>query len=602
MPPKKLKQKLQEEIEKREKETQQLEEEERQQKLVEDARKKEEEKIHRELKAKELEVETARLESEYPAMQDEENRMYTALDWENRAVEIMNEWKEHLQCRNLPDSPADFMTCLEEIRGIDIIPEMQLGAYIEPPILPAKVVQNSVDVCNDIEVVAQHLQQLFCASLESKADRIHFLSYLDDLRKVQFNIMNRAINYLLQRLERPNTVSDKEAILKPELMAWWKGGLLKIGLFANTSKQFRGKSIQWDALGINVDLPRSIAQHVIGFFVGLMGVFCEFDHVGFGKTSQFLPIGGILNLQLLGVPPFPRQMKGWEVRPDFHKWKDLMIMPYPNAQVATAAHPSRIEYLLPSNVVIDENCEVRWWDKENYIWSKEHVTDFKVESTESLAKRVSFFALKLTMYAVVQDRTVDFPYKWWYVRPLSKKCFQFTIQCYRDSLKFSFRVSCDGIQLETPVCQELQELTNLLPMKASELLTKLKYSGINLLPENTDTELISAKALVRKSLASPSVEAKAYREIARLSRCFHIVSSTQNKYLGSDRVIFRLRDRLEFDSFDPHEKEAEIDFKWVMCWEDKAALVDVLETTTDISELLSTDAKNTPPFDVRFVL
>lgn len=151
----------------------------------------------------------------------------------------------------------------------------------------------------------------------------------------------------------------------------------------------------------------------------------------------------------------------------------------------------------------------------------------------------------------------------------------------------------DGVSLLSPTYPELKGLMYedqagpdgavlRRVTKPAQLLLALRYSGINVLPEVEDLDQIDGMSPKR-----PEPEARAYSDLSELAAAYDVVSSRHNKKLGADQVMCRIRENTHYEEYDPLDMDAETEYKAVLFWPHKCALVESLESGTPCQTALA---------------
>merc|ERR1712176_1030872 len=155
-----------------------------------------------------------------------------------------------------------------------------------------------------------------------------------------------------------------------------------------------------------------------------------------------------------------KKVKGWTIRQIPPPGQELLKLPYPNTETHTAAsaaisavQPCKVEYKVPSQVIVRKNPEISWWDTATETWSTEGITEI---AWEPEVRKVSFFSARLASFSITQEKHLDLPYSWWCIRPCAARVCQLTVQAARYQLVFV--ISEDGLRLKGPDVPELCDL------------------------------------------------------------------------------------------------------------------------------------------------
>merc|ERR1719356_536535 len=101
------------------------------------------------------------------------------------------------------------------------------------------------------------------------------------------------------------------------------------------NKGMRAGSIDHAQIQITLEVPKSIAMQG-GSCIGVRSLYTKYDSCH-GKDPSNMPIGGMIRVDLLAIPPFSRRVKGWTIRQIPPPGQELTRLPYPNTEHTTTA-------------------------------------------------------------------------------------------------------------------------------------------------------------------------------------------------------------------------------------------------------------------------
>merc|ERR1712232_30337 len=454
--------------------------------------------------------------------------------------------------------------------------------------------EEAMQKCRESEEIVQDLMELYCkAREEGDTERQEWcMRYIHAIRQLEIDKIDEATAYLLLYIEKQEQNSHSQVFLQwppgPPGSPPWPAGRddIKVGFWGHlASKGFRAKQIDFTKIQIGLDLPKSIASG--GVSPGVRALYSTYDSVQ-GKDASNMPVGGMIRVDLLSIPPSSRKVKGWTIRQIPTPGQELLKLPYPNTTdthggaASISALPVKVEYKVPSRVLVKRIPTISWWDDQKEMWSTEGITDI---AWEPEVRKVSFQTARLAAYSITQERHMDLPYKWWVIRPVAPQVCRLTIQANRYQLHFV--ISEDGLRLQGPDIPELHDIMfdgagpDRQPRVRSPatLLWELRECGLNLMPEDADAEFLEGY-----TPKNPLTEARAYSDLSEIAGSWDIVSSCHNKSLpldrfgpGSDRAIVRIRENLLFEEYDALDPDCDVDYQAVMLFPDKACFVQSLE-------------------------
>lgn len=325
---------------------------------------------------------------------------------------------------------------------------------------------------------------------------------------------------------------------------------IQYGLWVNISKK-RLKQVEFESINVTCELAlKGMTQKEIALRVMQL----SFDPLTCLATHpvRFLPLGGVLYIETLDIPPIPMTRAGFKMREIKEISSRVNRVPYQD--VDWEGHieepPTKVTFNIPNHVLIrSETPFVGWWDSKASQWKLNGISNTFYDPD---SRRIEFSTTHLTTsLAVVHQRTFDVPYQQWYLSPLcpaGKNCavLSLTPKAQYSSTasvgQIVFLIRNDKCKLIAPDKPELAHLFNLM-MTPMELLTKMASSGINLILEDRDGEFIEYKP------KSSTMERNAYKSISDLcSICIFSSSKwNQNKGVPKDVGIFQVSKHL----FDP---------------------------------------------------
>lgn len=546
-----------------------------------------------------------RLELENSQVELMKNERKACLDYEMSKIEERQSWAKWLECCTRPNPRYEnqITTYLRQEKD-ELQAELALRAGGTSGKFPRHIdesIKKAVEKCEYAEAIITDLDDLYCTALEDKdVPRQEWcLHYKRKIRKLLMNQLDMATSEMVQRCEEmdpnPRQEVNKEF---PKDNSPDADANVRIGFYGHlASKGFRAKVIDWKDLGILLELPKSIALQSIGHCIGVRALYSTYDWVTYDCPAKQagvprLAIGGVLRVDLLSIPAFPRNCNNWVMRTVLPEGQELHRLQYPNEHAAPAAgalQPCKLEFRVPDSIVLRATVlKVSWWDEAAGVWSDDNISEVHWEEE---TRRISFFSLRLAAFSITQERTLEFPYKWWHLRALGNQKAELAVQANRFEVRF--QLTENGIALLGPVLPELRGLMyegeagpGQAPprrvMRPAQLLLALRQAGINLLPTDEDTECIDG---MQSKWAE--TESRAYSDLSEIAAAYDITSSRHNKKLPRDRALCRIRENLHYEEYDPLDLDAEMDYKGVLFWPNKVGFVQSLESVSPCNEALA---------------
>jgi len=579
---KKSKKALEDELQKQAEEQKRREEQERLQKLEEDSLTAHRTRLDAELEAFDRVYEAERLEEESSIVSRMKGDRKQSLEYEQQKLQDQINWQKFVSCTSRPNVAFEneittYMTMVRE----DKVQKME----------------DAMRKCHESEEIVGDLLELYCKAREDGdfARQDWCMKYIYEIRALEIEQIDEATAYLLQYIEKQEANAHSQVYL-----SWGnQTDYIKVGFWGHLlNKGFRAKQIDHPKIQIGLDLPKSIALQSMGHAIGVRTLYTKYDSC-YGKDPSQMPVGGMIRVDLLSIPPFSKRVKGWTIRQIPPPGQELTRLPYPNTEhttaTAIAVQPCKIEYKVPSHVLLRaKNPTVSWWDATIEKWSTEGITDL---AWEPEGRKISFFSARLAAFSITQERHLDLPYMHWSMRPVAPLQVELIVQAARYELHFV--ISEEGLRLKGPELPELHSIMYTEPVEGAEgmatgsggkeprvrspatLLCELRECGLNLLPEDGDAEFLEGY--------TPKVmetQARAYSDLSEIAAYYDIASSKHNKGLGGERAMVRIRENLQREEHDPLDPDCYMDYQSIMFFPDKACFVKSQEGQSPCNESL----------------
>ena len=465
-------------------------------------------------------VEIERLAAEYVTFSEELKKRQAAKMGYDEVEFARKDWEKFRAPTDAPDagSEKDMNTFITLTRNNNVCEMKEV-----------------LDVVREVEIVAATVDSVWSQSL---ADRDYNNLKITNAYMEQFSIailakLDAATAQFLRFVD--NNLNDRSEVQVEECTTDDMNGA-SLGLWGSFSdiRPIR-KSIQFEAMGIQMDVPKQILQQ--GIFVH-RAIRIPIDHAsisiyndpqGAGTSKEVL--GDLIQLDIL-IPPsqaFEIRAKKWVLREKANASTALKTIPYPS----TIGMKCYVK--VPDFVIMSPDTRIMCWDENAREWTEDGVTDYQYSETGRLCQ----FALTTCgIIGLVKDRTVDFPYKKWTLTPQraipkSKQFFEksacFTLHTARYEIVINIRGNqCSLAKAFDPAVSDLVGEQ----MGPGTLLSKLQKCGVNLLPHQSDMPKVENNGDVKKL----SLEDDVISEIARGASAFDFSSTPWNKEIGDQRV------------------------------------------------------------------
>lgn len=559
--------KREEERKKAEEERLKLEEEERIRKEEEEKKRAEEERIRKEKEERIRQEELARLAEEQPKVLERSNAIASMTRDSDEAKSEYDEWHKYIKCEYLPD-PNDERDLTTHLRLWEESRDTKLSECLKN--------------CMVAEQINDKIYEIYYESLsEFQKEKVEWCEYYIDkmlkMNRIKFDeitkyIMDHIEGFLLyteQEKDELKKQSKKVDSIKQIFMKQKQNEMFKVGIWGNSSKILRPMLIEFNDLGIEVELPR-IFQSLNNI---LRVTWVASDDMCL-DYSPYISVGGVLNIEVFNFPELPKKHRSWMIRTINDVGDMLNKRPYPDPSATSQQTDSiSIKFTIPNYVYIDEsreNIEVGWWDEENKVWQLEE-NEMKINKTSHL---VIFQTTRLAPFAYLQSRCTDYPYESWKLRCIAPDVAIFDIQGKRINL--TFEIGEDYVMLIEKDEPELKHLVN-QKMSPGMVLKNLSRCGIHLLPDDRDFQLGGLETKDRDS------EERAIWDVVCSVSAYSFRSSKWNKNPKlNGNIVLKIRENLEYDRefFEDYEP----DWRYVMWWPNKCSFVDCSDLNDDFEK------------------
>eukprot|EP00946_MAST-07B_sp_MAST-7B-sp1_P005369 g5369.t1 len=513
-------------------------------------------------------AELARLRSEQDESVQELTEFTTRLANVEAETNADMDWVRYVECSRMPNpyNEAELNTFMDEWLSDDVLD-----------------LKKNLATCMELEVVAKDLSSFTSKAKgrgeQEKADMYSY--YAGKIRDTELKKIDYATSELLA-----NTAKYTNEKNECKISATLKS--LKYGLWVNVAlKPFRLKVVDFSGTGIVVDIPKPVALHSVAIRI----VYHPASHVsGIGKAAGTdVPVGGVLHLDMLEMPPAVRQVKGWTMRQITDLSTDVGRMLYPpgatDPSASSNAPPLRVKCVVPKGVVVPSELRMGWWDKLSCKWVEDGISEPTFEEETRL---LSFHTTKLCSIAMIQPRHIDLPITNWWIRPRAQNVATFCLEGGR----FEVQIDIEGgnCTLRSPSRPEFEHLLGIPFSGSGRLFEALKECGINLCPSDDDAANCSLPSTAGEpiQIKDPTLEELVERDVCTIASAFAISGSKHNQGHGRNQCVFRIQEA-EFDDGAGVEDESKTDQEgeWKTVLYAVDSKVDELEVEVNEPQLIS---------------
>ncbi|XP_055428166.1 dynein axonemal intermediate chain 7 isoform X5 [Bubalus kerabau] len=532
-----------------------LEEEEKRQKEEEEARVKyekeemerleiqriENEKLQK-LEAKDLERRNEELEELYLL-----EACFPEAEKLKRDNRFLSQWKHYIECDGSPDP-----SIAQEINTFITLWKEETNETLE------EVIEKSKLVLNLIEKLKLILLETPPYDLQGK-NIIQYQESILELQELLHLKFNRATEILLRQA---STLADldsgnMEKVIQDENVT--------LCIWANLKKNPRHRSIRFSETQTGFEIPRILATSDIA----LRLLHTHYDHVTplspvLTPSQEHISIvtdfvkEEVKSVQTAVSKDLQEENKQQEnesnsvheeetkaegqgdVEEQMILKEGLQKYTYPpetteDLEAENVFPPIEVTLEVHENVIFFENPMVARWDAEGKQWKTDGISNVSYKSEERL---VTFNLETFCPVTLIQDAHINMPYQSWELRPLDVNKVLLTVTTVFTELQIQIKENLcmlASIKVNSKNHSSILEEKWMTPVS---FIIALKKAGLNIFPTG------HSHLYVVINYKHPSVEVKAYRQMALLSSAFAFCWSKWNTACDSKKAVFQVREHL----------------------------------------------------------
>ncbi|XP_044797192.2 dynein axonemal intermediate chain 7 isoform X6 [Bubalus bubalis] len=532
-----------------------LEEEEKRQKEEEEARVKyekeemerleiqriENEKLQK-LEAKDLERRNEELEELYLL-----EACFPEAEKLKRDNRFLSQWKHYIECDGSPDP-----SIAQEINTFITLWKEETNETLE------EVIEKSKLVLNLIEKLKLILLETPPYDLQGK-NIIQYQESILELQELLHLKFNRATEILLRQA---STLADldsgnMEKVIQDENVT--------LCIWANLKKNPRHRSIRFSETRTGFEIPRILATSDIA----LRLLHTHYDHVTplspvLTPSQEHISIvtdfvkEEVKSVQTAVSKDLQEENKQQEnesnsvheeetkaegqgdVEEQMILKEGLQKYTYPpetteDLEAENVFPPIEVTLEVHENVIFFENPMVARWDAEGKQWKTDGISNVSYKSEERL---VTFNLETFCPVTLIQDAHINMPYQSWELRPLDVNKVLLTVTTVFTELQIQIKENLcmlASIKVNSKNHSSILEEKWMTPVS---FISALKKAGLNIFPTG------HSHLYVVINYKHPSVEVKAYRQMALLSSAFAFCWSKWNTACDSKKAVFQVREHL----------------------------------------------------------
>lgn len=345
--------------------------------------------------------------------------------------------------------------------------------------------------------------------------------------KTQRRLLGQHLVTLIDRLSAYLLLNKEKFQLPETTQIEISEGPIELAMWINVERSSLNKNLHIHNMGIACELPKALLRQAIALRFIRMPVDVVSDPDSSDGFDEFYPLGGILSVESLALPPTSTTSKGWVMQPLTDLCHTVQRQRYPPASALAGSSNlhMRISVTLPKTIMIrDEKPLVGWFLTPECQWSREDIADVMYEKS---SHRMTFSTIHLTHMAALQEIAFDFPLSQWHIRPRGYSRASLNISGRRRwtvaEKEAEILIDEDGLaSLLRPNDPEMQGLLH-KPMPVSTLLFKMAQVGFNLMLTSRQ-----ASGLLDINPKKIQTEQSAHRKVAMVSSVFPIAHCPQD--------------------------------------------------------------------------
>lgn len=256
-------------------------------------------------------------------------------------------------------------------------------------------------------------------------------------------------------------------------------------------------------------------------------------------------IGGVLCFEFFALPPMERPALHWRMQHQPIDFMNTAILNHTNGPVLTndgeslelpQATALNIKFRVQPHILMRQPFSVAWWDHKAKKWTSQGVSDVLFNDT---TREVSCETVVFSPLAVVQSKSMDIPYRSWFLSPTALNEAMLTIEMRTHTLRIE--LSEHMARLMQPDLPELSEIF-MKPLPPSSLAAALSRSGFTVFPCDADIEHVDT--LVPKE---PCVEKQLHEDMSMLVQGFAFQGSVWNQAAGRNKCTVQLAEKPDYE-------------------------------------------------------
>ncbi len=387
---------------------------------------------------------------------------------------------------------------------------------------------------------------------------------------------------------------DKHLNDKMEIQEEENAGKVMMGFWGSMSdiRPIR-KSVQFEAMGIQIDLPKQILQQDTKFVHRAIKIpldpksMAEFikkipaaaaaidsaapasSSTEGGETAATVAetsdiaiekqpkqvLGDLIYLDII-VPPgqaYEIRSKKWVIRDKSDKATNLhKINSYPSSIAST------VFIKVPDYIIVSNDVRVNIWNEELGEWTEDHITDYQFSEQTRLCQ---FKMTEVGIIALVKNRLSAYPLRSWTLTPVreiagltsesksgdaevDEQKAVLTVKTTFHTVAINIDAGAVSLARTADLDPAIEDLVG-ESMNPGMLLTKLRMHGINLLCSEEDVALCEKLC---GHIKDAELESDVYQQISQCASAYEFRSSTWNKELSTTDIGLLIRESTAYNA------------------------------------------------------
>ena len=432
----------------------------------------------------------------------------------------------------------EFVSCSDNF-GIHDNLQVKLNEFLSKDLI------NDPSTIDSIVIFADQSKRFISILISKLLDGLYKSNMLNEFQPQISSTLREKVKQVTNKILAKSykhssyTVLDRDKDCHFYISASDKSGIVIFELKGKKQNKFR-KDTLLNELGLSLDFPKplTLQKDIVVRICKLSYDIYSYERYC-GKNCNFISLGFIYIVELVVRSTVAKKLNGITICQSLED----MTMPM-------TGHTGTFKYqlLVPKQIIISDKTKIGVWDDEKKHWSENKTSHTKFDMDKKLF--TFHTSSPCSTIALIQPKTVDFPYKKWCIRPIpDSSCICQNISCMSENIveyllhtprfEILFIVRGATCKLLSPKIPQLEHIID-KELEPSLLLSMMSESGIHLLPN----KLTESKHIVCSKIEV--IEQQFVQEVSSLCPAFCIEGNKNNSKLGTNHACFQIHESNSF--------------------------------------------------------